>query len=144
METTFVDIRDKELMISLGIHPRDAAPRDPSVWTKTPEQKKAMKRNRRKYKNFRFSKAAGPIKHIPIYDKLIVHIKADPLYAQYKNANGSPHTGTIKTTHTFHCAQSDIPFILSNFVDSKGNNIVTHYHWNHKKYEPTVLPFWYW
>ena len=38
-ETSWVDVHDSDLMISLGIHPKYATPRDPSIWTKTPKEK---------------------------------------------------------------------------------------------------------
>lgn len=38
-ETSWVDVHNSDLMISLGIHPKYATPRDPSVWTKTPKEK---------------------------------------------------------------------------------------------------------
>jgi hypothetical protein len=44
-----VDVNNKEEMIALGIHPRDRFVRDPSVWTKTPEEKALVKEARHRY-----------------------------------------------------------------------------------------------
>lgn len=144
MATNFVNINDKDLMISLGIHPKNAEPRDPSVWTKTIKEKNDSKRMYLKHKKDKLTGSNGYTSRIPLHDRLIVHIKADSNYALKKNADGTPDTSTIKTTHSIHCCQSDIPFILAKFVDSKGDNIVTKYRWNGKTYCPTELPFWSW
>lgn len=144
METNFVNINDKDLMISLGIHPRNAEPRDPSVWIKTAKEKADVKRMRLRHKKDYLSKSPGINQPIPVYDKLIVHIKANPSYAMFKNADGTPDKRYIKTTHSFECGQSAIPFILNKFIDNKGNNLVTKYQWNGKTYPYGVLPFWYW
>jgi hypothetical protein len=142
MATNFVNINDKDFMISLGIHPKNAEPRDPSVWTKTAKEKNDVKKMRLRHKKERLTGSSGYNNPIPFYSKLIVHIKADPIYALKVNKDGTPDTSTIKTTHSITCGQSDIPFILSKFVDSKGSNIVVKYQWNEKTYKPDTLPFW--
>lgn len=142
MATNFVNINDKDLMISLGIHPKNAEPRDPSVWTKTIKEKNDVKRMRLRHKKERLTGSNGYDRYIPFHSKLIVHIKADPLYALKTNKDGSPDRSTIKTTHSFMCGQSDIPFILAKFIDNKGKNLVIRYQWNEKTYKPDVLPFW--
>jgi hypothetical protein len=144
MATNFVNINDKDFMISLGIHPKNAEPRDPSVWTKTAKEKTDVKKMRLRHKKERLTGSNGYIDYIPFRDKLIVHIQADPKYALKTNKDGSPDRSTIKTTHSIICGQSDIPFILSKFVNNKGENIVIKYQWNEKTYKPDTLPFWGW
>lgn len=144
MSENIVNIYDKNLMISLGIHPRNAEPRDPSVWTKTDKEKSDVKRMRLRHKKDRMT---GYVIHetpIPFYSTLIVHIKADISYATKKNKDGSPDRSSIKTTHSIQCGQSSIPSILTKFVNNKGENIVTKYRWNGKTYKPSELPFWSW
>lgn len=46
----WVNVHDDELMIKLGIRPPHLVPRDPSVWTKTPYEKKLLKSLRRVHK----------------------------------------------------------------------------------------------
>lgn len=144
MAENIVSINDKDFMISLGIHPKNAEPRDPSVWTKTAKEKSDAKKMRLRHKKDRLTGSIGYNVRVPFYDRLIVHIKADTNYALRKNVDGTPDTSTIKTTHSIHCCQSDIPFILAKFVNSKGHNIVTKYRWNGKTYSPSELPFWSW
>lgn len=142
MATNFVNINDKDLMISIGIHPKNAEPRDPSVWTKTIKEKNDVKKMRLRHKKEHLLGSSGHENPIPFRSKLIVHIKADPLYAMRLNKDGSPDRSTIKTTHSIICGQSDIPFILAKFVDNKGKNLVIKYQWNEKTYQPDTLPFW--
>lgn len=46
-----VDVHNAELMIALGIQPRNKESRDPSVWTKTASEKKALKEAKLRYKH---------------------------------------------------------------------------------------------
>ena len=39
-EDRWVDVHDDALMVELGIHPRPVTPRDPSVWSKSKQEKK--------------------------------------------------------------------------------------------------------
>lgn len=144
MAENIVSINDKDFMISLGIHPKNAEPRDPSVWTKTDKEKADLKKMRLRHKTNRMTGSISYERPIPLYDTLIVHIKADSSYATRKNKDGSPDRSTIKTTHSIKCGQSSIPFILAKFVNAKGDNIVTKYRWNGKTYSPSELPFWSW
>lgn len=144
MAENIVSINDKDFMISLGIHPKNAEPRDPSVWTKTDKEKTDLKKMRLRHKKNRMTGSISYERPIPFYDTLIVHIKADSSYAVKRNKDGSPDRSTIKTTHSIKCGQSDIPFILAKFVNTKGDNIVTKYRWNGKTYSPSELPFWSW
>jgi hypothetical protein len=40
---SWVDVHDDALMIELGIRPPHATPRDPSVWTKSKQEKKILR-----------------------------------------------------------------------------------------------------
>lgn len=116
----WIDIHDDALCISLGIHPRNAIPRDPSVWTKSYKEKKELRKLRRKHKHDKLFGGVAESAPIPVYDKLIIYCKGKP-------------------TRSIKCAQSDIPLILVKYAE----NLVKYY-WNGRTYKPGTLPFWFW
>ncbi len=117
----YLDLKNEELCIYLGIHPRNATPRDPSVWTKTPKEKQELKKLRLRHKHDKMFGSIPEEATIPVYDKLILYIKKGP-------------------TYSIKCGQSDIKHILNKY----GLNNILKYSWNGKTYKPGVLPFWYW
>ena len=121
----WIDIHDDDLCISLGIHPRNAEPRDMSVWTKTNKEKKELKRLRLRHKRDKMFGGVSESAPIPVYDKLILYIKGKP-------------------TRSIKCAQSDIPRILSRYTLENGMSAIIKYYWNGKEYKSGTLPFWYW
>jgi hypothetical protein len=123
----WVDVHNDALMVSLGIRQPNLQPKDMSVWTKTPREKKILKVLRKRYKNSIKTKSMYIPKTIPVYDKLIVQIKP---------------TKGMKTTYSHQCGQSDIPRILGNYIDNKGHNLVVKYRWLNKWYNYGILPFW--
>ncbi len=131
-ENKWVDLHDDSLMIALGMHPKNAVPRDKSVWTKSKQEKKAARIQRNLHKG-KMHFGAIPHKEIPVIAKLIVYLK--------KN-NRFPHT-TYSTT----CWMSHIGNILNSFyqVDKRTNictNVVAKYVYNGKTYTPNERPFW--
>lgn len=126
-DTSWVDVHNDELMVMLGIRCPNLQPRDPSVWTKTPREKKELKKMRLRHKHIKLTGGVCPIKSIPVMSKLIVQIIG-------KNVP--------KTTFSYECLQSDIPRILCQHVNEKGESIVRYYKWNGKEYSPKTLPFW--
>ena len=133
-----VNCRDEVEMIALGYR-NPLKPRDTSVWTKTKTEKALIKKAKRIFKGYEFSTSWSSKKHpIPCYDKLIIQI--------YKNGDFLAKNGykCSHTTFSFNCGQSDIPYLLSKFVDSKGNSIVKWYKFNGKQYTSDELPFYYW
>lgn len=118
-----VDVYNDAEMVALGMRVPPLAPRDPSVWTKTPSEKFILKRERARDKTEFLTRWAGKKKSIPVYDKLIVRL--------HKAPKGGKNTLSIK------CGQSDIPKILARYKDN-----VVNYSWNGKTYTRTSLPFW--
>lgn len=137
-----VNVYDDVEMVSLGIRKPVLTPRDPSVWTKTLSEKAAVRVHRNKKYNF-VTKWGYRQKSIPVYSKLIVTIKPSARFTMV-NKKGER---VNKTTYSFNCGQSDIPRILSKFVEIDKASKITYplvksYYWNGKTYKPSQLPFW--
>ena len=132
-EDLWVDVHDRELMIELGIHPPYAVPRDPSVWTKTPYEKKVLRLERCKHKE-RIHFHSVPRKSIPVRAKLIIYLKKNKKF---------PHT-----TYSTECWQHEIGDILFRYyqINKKtgvSESLVSKYIYNGKTYSPNERPFWY-
>lgn len=128
----WVDVNDDNLMVELGIRYPRLEPKDSTVWTKTPYEKKMLKSLRKTCKDsIHFSTA--PLKPIPVQAKLIIQLK--------KN-NSFP-----KTTYSFKCYQHEIGSILLNFYQTNkkfgGKEcLVSKYSFNGKTYAPDERPYW--
>lgn len=85
--------------------------------------KKLLRTERHKHKGENSGYWAGPIKHIPFYNKLIVYT-----------------TSSEKTTYSHTCGQSDIPRILEMH---ERTSEVLKYSWNGKTYNKATLPTYY-
>lgn len=125
-ESTWVDVHDDKLMISLGMRQPIYEGRDPSVWSHTSNEKKLLKKLRNK--SYNLSKGGFSSKHIPIRLKLIVYLKKNKIF---KN-----------TTYSIIVNQHEIPRIL-NFYSDGSKTLVSKYNWAGKEYSPNELPWWY-
>lgn len=143
----WVNVYDDEWMDELGIlYRKPGFVKDPSVWTKTPKEKEALKKARRIKHKFA-SLSVGVPRPMPFYDKLIIQFTNDrhlkKVYA--KNYGKVPS----KTTISIKCGQSDIPNVIGKYVgsmkDKLGNDIpfslVAKYKWNGTWYTPDQLPY---
>lgn len=99
-EDFWVDVHDDEQMVELGIRPPSVAPRDPSVWTKTPYEKRILKSLRRMHKG-RMYFHSSPTKHIPVRARLIVQLKRNKKFP--------------KSTYSSECNMHEIGNILSKY-----------------------------
>lgn len=129
---SWIDVNNNRFMTSIGFRPVVQSKRDESVWTKTPYEKRMLKKLRHTYKNKDMHFHSRPLKTFKLYDKLIVYL--------YKNKQFN------KTTYSIKCWQHEIPNILAKFkvVNNKTDsykNIVMKYVWNGKTYGPKDLPF---
>jgi hypothetical protein len=127
----WVDVHNDALMVELGIRPKDREPRDKSVWTKTSQETKLLKKLRRQFKHINGHFHNIPQKHIPVWGKLIIYL--------FKNNKFS------KSTYSTKCWQHDIPNIISSYtVRSKDSfkNVVMKYSWNGKTYNSNEFPYW--
>lgn len=132
-ESGLVNVHDDGLMIMLGIRPPHITSRDPSVWTKTPHEKKLLKSLRRMHKgHIHFHNI--PRKNIPVKAKLIIQLKKNDKF---------PHT-----TYSTECWQHNIGDVLLNYSQTNNKTkveecLVSKYTYNGKTYSPDERPFWY-
>lgn len=139
-----VNVYNDEEMVALGIRKPKVSPRDPSVWTKTLEEKAKARVAKNSIKT-QFSTGLGqPSRSIPVYGKLIVYIKPSSKFCIMDKKTGKKIN---KTVFSHKCGQSNIPTILSKYAekDNKLNmsySLVTKYSWNGKTYNPKEIPFW--
>lgn len=127
-DSGWIDIHNDDIMRANGLwRPYDVIPRDPSVWTKTKEERKRLKKLRGTWKGLDLHFHNIPHKFIQVPGKLIIQLKKNKIYP--------------KTTYSIKCWQSDIPEILIKYSGNKGTYI-SYYKWNGKTYCPTELPFW--
>lgn len=126
-----VNVHDDELMIKLGIRPPHVSPKDMSVWTKTPHEKKVLRSERRKHKETIHFHSV-PRKSIPVRANLIIYLKKNKKFPN--------------TTYSTECWQHEIGDILLNYYTStkSGNSesLVTKYVYNGRTYAPNERPFW--
>lgn len=129
---SWVDVHDDTLMIKLGIRPRPATPRDPSVWTKSKQEKKILKTLKCTHKG-KMHFGTPSYRSIPVIAKLIVQLKKNKVF---------PHT-----TYSTICSMHQIGDILNFFhqLDRQSKtmvNVIDKYIFNGKTYMPNERPFW--
>lgn len=134
-EEGWVDIKNDNLMVEMGLRQPILIPRDESVWTKTPNEKRNLQKLRTKGK---CSTAVTPEKSIPVRSKLIIYLEKNNIYP--------------KTTYSIECWQHEIPHIISKYLilDKKNSrkdrtvykNIVMKYSWNGYTYDNRTFPIW--
>lgn len=127
-ESSWVDVHNDELMISLGIRPPHLIQRNPSVWKKSEQEKKILKSRRRIHKREMHFNSV-PQKSIPVIAKLIIYLRKNNQFS--------------RTTYSTKCWQHDVDDILSNYRDSNsGESLVLKYVYNNITYQPNERPFW--
>lgn len=117
-----VNVHDDALMVKLGMQPPTLEPKDPSVWTKTPEERKALRVLRRKHKG-KMHFHTIPIKPIPVRAKLIIQLKNNKVFD--------------KSTYSTECYMHQVGEILSKY-----SNFIIKYSYNGTTYKPYERPFW--
>lgn len=129
----WIDVHDDDVMREMGfLRPYNQAPRDDSVWTKTPYEKRILKKMRNMLKDKDMHFHSTPRKFIRVRCKLIINL--------YKNNRFS------KTTYSTECWQHEIPEILAQYRITNrktgySTSVVRKYSWNGKTYSPNELPF---
>lgn len=130
--TSWVDVHNDALMVSLGIRPPYLPQKDKSVWTKTSYEKKILKSLRRGNSS-RIHFHSIPMKSIPVRAKLIIQLKKNKVFP--------------KSTYSIECWQHEIGNILQRYYYSNKKNgtnecLVLKYKYNGKEYQPSERPFW--
>ena len=132
-EDLWIDVHDDNVMREMGFfRPYDQKPRDPSVWTKTPYERRILKSVRHLFKGD-WHCPSIPRKSIPIRAKLIIQLNKNDEFD--------------KTTYSTQCWMHEIGDILSRYivrnrVTGLADNLVRWYTFNGKKYAPNERPFW--
>lgn len=131
-ENRWINVHDDDIIKEMGFNrPELQATRDKSVWTKTSQERRLLRRYAKWGKDGYFH--SSPFKMIPVKSRLIVYL--------------TKNNGFEKSTHSIVCWQHDIPAIISRFCkyDPKTEsyiNVVRKYSWNGKTYDPSEIPFW--
>lgn len=128
----WIDVHNDDQLVSLGIRPANLTPKDPKMWTKTPNERKLLKELRHLNKS-KMHFNSIPVKSIPVRGKLIIYLKKNSSYPN--------------TTYSTTCWQHEIDNILSKYYkdteDSKfGESLVMKYVFNNKTYKVNERPFW--
>lgn len=122
---------DREMRAAGFFRPYNQSMRDESVWTKTSQERRNLKKAKYSCKKEDGHFNSIPRKIIRVRGKLIVNLIKNK---QFKN-----------TTYSMECWQHEIPELLSRFVvDKKGiaTSVVRKYYWNGKTYGSVhELPF---
>lgn len=131
-EDRWVDVHNDALMVELGIRPAMLSPRDKTVWTKTPNERRLLKSLRRSGKG-RIHFHSVPEKSIPVRTKLVIQLVKNDKFP--------------KTTYSTECWQHEIKNILLQYYKRNkktGVNecLVSKYTYNGKTYAPNERPFW--
>lgn len=118
-----IDVHDDELMIKLGIHPPYLRNKDTSLYIKTPNEKRVLKKLRKIHKNkIRFCNA--PTKYSRTEGKIIVYLQKNKIYNN--------------TTYSTKGSLNKLNEVLTKYGD-----LVSKYVYNGRTYRITERPFWY-
>lgn len=110
-EDRWIDVHDDEVMRQFGlIRPMLQSPRDESVWTKTPNERRILNTVKHTCKDDMHFRSV-PTKRGTVRAKLIVQIK--------------PNKQFYKSTYSFDCLDTEISEIVSRF-----DNAVVRYAFN--------------
>lgn len=131
-EDPWVNVHDDALMVKLGLRSPMLEPRDKSVWSKTPNERRLLKTLRRSSKEIIHFHTI-PRKSIPVRARLIIQLKKNNKFS--------------KTTYSTECWQHEIDNILLNYYQRNKKNgmnecLIDHYKYNGKTYDPNERPFW--
>lgn len=132
-EDRWINVHDDNVMREMGFFRLfNQAPRDESVWTKTPNERKLVRDKKHSYKTGDGHFHTVPRKFIKVRGKLIVQLRKNKVFS--------------KTTYSTECWQSDIQYILSKYIITNyklriSESVVAKYIWNGKTYYPGELPF---
>lgn len=125
-----VNLKNEKELMSLGLRSKSVSPRDPNIWTKSKQEKKAIKKAKHSYKNAHpfedWHIGNCPDPYYPYQCKLIIYLKKNKVFD--------------KTTYSIICNPNDIQNYLNTYVDKKGNSCVKKYKYNGKEYSVEEKP----
>lgn len=132
-EDRWIDVHDDDVMREMGfLRPFNQTPRDESVWTKTPYERRILKKVRHSCKGEDMHFHLTPKKVIRVRGKLVINLLKNKRFR--------------KTTYSTECWQHEIPEILAKYCVTNrktgySTSIVRKYSWNGKAYNPSDVPF---
>lgn len=132
-EDRWIDVHDDNVMHEMGfMRPFNQTPRDKSVWTKTPNERRLLRSVKYSHRNDDLHFHAAPAKRGTVRAKLIVQLKSNKVFS--------------KSTHSFVCLNTAIDEILGKFkvTDHKtgfSKSVVAKYSYNGKTYAPEERPY---
>lgn len=127
----WIDVHDDAVMREMGFSRFDRTPRDKSVWTKTPNERRLLKATRHTCKGDMHFHAA-PAKRGTVRAKLIVQLKSNKYFS--------------KSTYSYMCLNTVIDDILGKFRVNNpktgySESIVAKYSYNGKTYALEERPY---
>ena len=123
----WIDVHNDEVMRKMGFRrPFDQSPRDKSVWTKTPNERRLLKEVKCSYKNEDMHFHMPPTKRCTVRAKLIVQLKKNKVFPN--------------TTYSFICSNTAVNNILGTFKGSKSEDLVSKYSYNGIAYTANERP----
>lgn len=132
-EDRWINVHDDNVMREMGFNrPTLQAPRDKSVWTKTPYEKRILRTVKHSVKgDLHFH--TYPVKHTPVRGKLIIQLKKGHRFP--------------KSTYSIECWVYEIGDILMKYYRTNRKTgcsecIVSKYSFNGQTYRPDERPFW--
>lgn len=131
-EDRWIDVHDDNVMREMGFdRPLNQAPRDKSVWSKTPNERRLLRNVRHSIKGDMHFHSTPP-KRAMVCAKLIVQLKSNDAFP--------------KSTYSQECLNTHIGAVLGKFrvTDPKtgcSESVVAKYSYNGITYAPNETPY---
>lgn len=132
-EDRWIDVHDDNVMREMGFNrPFNQAPRDKSVWSKTPNERRLLSQVKHSMRKDDMHFHATPAKRGTVRAKLIVQLKANKVFP--------------KSTYSQECLNTHISDILGKFkvTDPRSGyseSVVAKYSFNGRTYAPNEVPY---
>lgn len=139
-EERWVDVHNHELMVFLGMQQPSYEGRDPSVWSKTPAERKQLAQLKSRCTTILPNGWPADEPRLHFYSNLIVRIRPSNKF-KFRDKHGNEQKKTY-FSHKNVCL-SDIQNVLSKYYvwkDKARQSLVISYVWNGKTYSPNELP----
>lgn len=132
-EDRWIDVHDDNVMREMGFNrPFNQTPRDKSVWSKTPNERRLLKIVRHSVKEDMHLHIT-PLKRSTVCAKLVIQLK--------------PNAEFSKSTYSQECLNTHIGAVLGKFrvTDPKtgySKSVVAKYSYNGITYAPDEIPYY--
>lgn len=129
----WINVHDDNVMREMGfMRPFNQAPRDKSVWQKTPNERRLLRNVKHSEKNRNMHFHTVPTKRATVCAKLIIQLKPNKVFP--------------KSTYSQECLNTRIRDVLGRFQITNpkteySQSVVAKYSYNGKTYAPNELPY---